>query len=613
MTGCAPTVVSAKRILNRSMDKPVAALREELRRRDYAAVIVPRADECLGEYIPPHRERLRWLTGFTGSAGCAVVLRDDTVGTGAALFVDGRYTVQVRRQVDSGDFEIHHLIEEPPEGWLCEQLRPGDRVAVDPRLHTHEGFVRIEAALSAVGIELVADSDNLVDRCWRDRPAARVEPARLLAAEFTGEHSEDKRRRIGERIAGAGADVALVFAPDAVSWLLNVRGSDVPRLPVLQACAFLHASGELDLLVDPGRVPEGLHSHVGTGVRVHAASDVDTVVAAFAGQRVLVDPASTTAAMLMQLDRVGAVRVAGTDPVLIPKACKNDTEIAGAVAAHERDGCALVRFLAWFDAEVAAGQLHDEAVLAQTLETFREAHPYYREASFDTISAAGQNAALCHYNHRNDTPAALTRDSVYLVDSGGQYLDGTTDVTRTVAVGTPPADVCRLFTLVLKGHIALDRAIFPAGTTGTHLDALARQYLWQAGCDYDHGTGHGVGAFLSVHEGPQRIARAWNGTALAAGMIVSNEPGYYREGEFGMRCENLVVVEERTGLDGDRPMLGFRALTLAPFDRRLVKAELLTGEEIAWLDAYHRRVFDTLSPMLEESVARWLREATLPL
>lgn len=595
------------------MDKPVEAVRAELRRRDYAAVIVPRADEHLGEYIPPHRERLRWLTGFTGSAGCAIVLRDGNADAGAALFVDGRYTVQVRRQVDSGDFAICHLTREPPETWLCAQLQSGDRVVIDPRLHTQAWFERMEAALGETGIGLVADADNLVDRCWHDGPPAQREQALLLDERFTGESSADKRRRLGQQVAEAGADAALVFAPESVSWLLNVRGSDIPRLPVLQACAFLHASGELDLIVDPGRIPAGFDSHVGAGVRLHPESALASLLASFSGRRVLADPASANAAILMQLDQAGAVRVAGADPALLPRACKNAVEISGAVAAHVRDGAALVRFLAWLDGETAAGRLHDEAVLAQKLHGFREVLPHFREPSFDTISAAGPNAALCHYNHRNDTPATLAPDSVYLVDSGGQYLDGTTDVTRTVAVGSPPDAVRHLFTRVLKGHIALDRALFPAGTTGTHLDALARQFLWQAGCDYDHGTGHGVGAFLSVHEGPQNISRAWNGTPLAAGMIVSNEPGYYRDGEFGIRCENLVVVEERTHADFDRPMLGFRALTLAPFDRRLVAPELMSDDEIAWLDSYHHRVRDTLTPMLEDDVAAWLEQATRPL
>ena len=584
------------------------ALRPLLAERGYDALVVPRADEHLGEYLPAHNERLRWLTGFTGSAGVAIVLAER-----AALFVDGRYTVQVRRQVDSGAFSLHHLSDEPPIAWLAAQLPAGARVACDPRLHSLAWFEATERQLAAADAVLVADADNLVDAAWADRPAAEVTPALLLDTRYSGEDSPTRRRRIGESLADSGADAALVFAPDSVSWLLNVRGEDVPRTPVLQAWGILHGAGELDLVCHPGRLPPGFHDHVGEGVTVYAEADAGQVLEACAGRTVLADPVTANAWTQRALREAGATLRAGDDPVLLPKACKNATEVAGVREAHRRDGLAVVSFLAWLDGEVAAGRLHDEARLAEKLLAFRSAQPRFRQPSFDTISAAGPNAAMCHYNHRDNTPAALVPDSLYLVDSGGQYLDGTTDITRTVAIGDPGDAVRRLFTRVLKGHIALDRAVFPPGTTGTHLDSLARQFLWQAGCDYDHGTGHGVGAFLSVHEGPQRIARAWNATALAPGMIVSNEPGYYRDDAFGMRCENLVVVRALDNPAFEKPMLGFEALTLAPFDLRLVVPELLSADERAWLDGYHSRVRETLSPDLDPATAAWLAAATRPL
>ena len=590
------------------MTDALHALRPLLAERGYDALVVPRADEHLGEYLPAHNERLRWLTGFTGSAGVALVLPEH-----AAVFVDGRYTVQVRRQVDSTAFSLHHLLEEPPVTWLAQQLSGGARVACDPRLHSMAWFETAERQLGDAGITLVADTDNLVDAAWADRPVPVVEPALLLDTRYTGEGSLERRRRIGATLEEAGADAALVFAPDSVSWLLNVRGEDVPRTPVLQAWGILHRSGELDLVCHPGRLPPGFHDHVGEGVAVYAEADAVQVLGACAGKTVLADPVTANAWTQRSLREAGAKLKANADPVLLPKACKNDTEIAGAREAHRRDGLAVVRFLAWLDGEVAAGRLHDEARLADQLLAFRREQPLFRQPSFDTISAAGANAAMCHYNHRDNTPAPLETDSVYLVDSGGQYLDGTTDITRTVAVGDPGDAVRRLFTRVLKGHIALDTALFPPGTTGTHLDALARQFLWQAGCDYDHGTGHGVGAFLSVHEGPQRIAKAWNDTALAPGMIVSNEPGYYRDDAFGMRCENLVVVRTVDNPAFDKTMLGFEALTLAPFDLRLVVPELLSADERAWLDSYHARVRETLTPDLDAATAAWLAEATRPL
>ena len=583
------------------------ALRKLMEERGYDALVIPRADEHLGEYIPLHNERLLWVSGFTGSAGVAVVLRDS-----AAIFVDGRYTVQVRQQVDAAHFSYQHLINTPPASWLAAALPSGARVAADPRLHSLQWYRDAEDTLQASGVVLCADADNLVDCCWQDRPAPEVRPALLLDDAFTGESSASKRARIAASLEGHRADAALVFAPDSVSWLLNVRGLDVPCLPVLQAMALIWRDASVDLIVDPQRMPPGWQAHCGADVRLHAPQEAATLLAGQAGQRVVADPHTANAWSQQRLEAGGATLIAAPDPVLLPKACKNAVEIAGAREAHVRDAVAVVRFLAWLDAQLQHGQYHDEAELADQLLAFREDGEHFQGPSFDTISAAGGNAAMCHYNHRNATPARLPPDSIYLVDSGGQYTDGTTDITRTVAIGTPAAGVRKLFTLVLQGHIALDQARFPRGTTGTHLDVLARQPLWREGFDYDHGTGHGVGAFLSVHEGPQRISRAWSAATLEPGMILSNEPGYYRDGEFGIRCENLVVVQALNG-ELETPMYGFDVLTLVPFDRRLIDVGLLSPAEQAWIDAYHRRVEDTVAPLLDEPDRQWLAQACAPL
>lgn len=583
----------------------LAAVRAVLEERNVDAFFLPRADEYLGEYLPAHNERLLWLTGFTGSAGMAVVLKDS-----AAIFVDGRYTVQVRSQVHAEHYRYEHLAESAPVRWLSTQLPRGARVLVDSRLHTLAWYRRCVEIFDSVGITVVPSADNPVDYCWQDRPSALTRRALCLEQHFTGESSIDKRRRIGASIAESGADAALVFAPDSVSWLLNLRGRDVPCQPILQSFAILEASGDAHVAVDLQRIPDAAQAHVGQGVSFIQESDAGALLSRWAGRRVLADPDTANAWTQLALRDGGAILCEGEDPVLLTKACKNTVEVDGARRAHERDGVAETRFLAWLDREVAQGRLHDEGVLADYLGAIRAEVELFHEPSFDTISAAGANGAMCHYNHVDGEPASLTLNSLYLVDSGGQYSDGTTDITRTVAIGEPSAEMCELFTLVLKGHIALATAVFPKGTTGTHLDALARQFLWQRGLDYDHGTGHGVGAFLSVHEGPQRISKGWNSTALAPGMIVSNEPGYYRAGSFGIRCENLCVVCERQAPGYERPMLGFETITLAPFDRRLVDLSLLDDAELAWLNRYHQRVCDTLSPALVGQDLEWLKAAT---
>lgn len=586
----------------------LAALRALMADAGYDALIVPRADEYLGEYIPAHNERLRWISGFTGSAGVVIVLRNR-----AAIFIDGRYTVQVRGEVSPELFEYHHLIDQPHIEWLVSQLDEAATVACDPRLHSLAWYRASAEKLESAGLELSADTDNLIDRCWQDRPEPFIAPALLLAQRYSGASCSEKRERIAAYVREAGADAALVFAPDSVSWLLNVRGTDIPCLPILQSFALLENNGDLTVFVDSGRIPDGFAQHVGPGVTLLPEAHAGQVLANYTGKRVLADADSANAWTQLALERGGAILVPAQDPVLLPKACKNAVEIEGARQAHIRDAVAESRFLAWLDSEVAAGRLHDEAVLSDTLQSFREQGEDYHGGSFDTISAAGGNAAMCHYNHLNmPHPGQLPMNSVYLVDSGGQYTDGTTDITRTVAIGDPGPEVRRMFTLVLKGHIALDRARFPVGTTGTQLDVLARQYLWQQGFDYDHGTGHGVGSFLSVHEAPQRISKAHNPFALQPGMIISNEPGYYRDSSYGIRCENLVVVKESPA-GFESPMLEFEALTLVPFDQRLLDRELLTPAEINWLDDYHQRVASCIGPLLEGDERKWLEQATRPL
>ena len=456
---------------------------------------------------------------------------------------------------------------------------------------------------------------NLVDLCWQDRPEAALQQALLLGDQYTGRSSADKRREIGAGLAEEGAEAALVFAADSVAWLLNIRGRDVPSLPLVLGFALLHDDGRLDFFTNPGKIPAGFDEHVGEGVTVYPEDAALEAFAALSGKTVIADPATANAWCQLALERAGASLLAADDPVLIPKACKNEVEVQGMRNAHIRDGAAEVNFLSWLDAEVAAGKLHSEAGLSDKLFECRAEQELFQETSFDTISAAAANAALPHYSHLNaPAESSLQADSVYLVDSGGQYLDGTTDITRTVAIGDPGQEVRERFTLVLKGHIALDSARFPEGTTGTQLDILARQFLWREGLDYDHGTGHGVGAFLSVHEGPQRIAKVSSDVALKPGMVISNEPGYYKPGAYGIRCENLVVVRESTvASDDDRTMYEFEAITLAPFDLRLVEPTLMTEEEIAWLNSYHVEVREKLAPLLEGEALEWLQQATQPL
>ncbi|HHX8315555.1 TPA: aminopeptidase P family protein [Vibrio diabolicus] len=585
----------------------VNAIREWLIQHNIDALLVPHEDEYLGEYVPAHNERLHWLTGFTGSAGAAVITKDK-----AAIFVDGRYTVQVTKQVPGDLFEYRHLIEEPALDWVLDNLPTKASVAIDPRMHSSAWLDMAQAKLAGK-LELNILTNNPIDELWHDRPAPVVSDVRLMPTEAVGQPSESKRQEIAQLVKKAGADSAVITALDSICWLLNVRGLDVSRLPVLLSHAILHADSTVEYFLDPARLPADFDVHVGSGVTVHHPEALQSRLEAMTGKKVLVDPAISNAWFKLVLQNSGASVIAAADPCLMPKAAKNSVEIAGMKACHIRDGVAMSKFLCWLDAEVAAGNLHDEATLADKLEAFRSEDPTLMDLSFDTISAAGGNAAMCHYNHENQPePGKLELNTLYLVDSGGQYLDGTTDITRTIAIGQPSSEMKKQFTLALKGHIGVARARFPKGTRGYQIDTLARQHLWAEGYDYDHGTGHGVGHFLSVHEGPASISKKQIDVPLTEGMVLSNEPGYYRADAFGIRIENLELVVE-TPTNGDFPVLSFESLTRCPIDKRNINVDMLTRPELAWLNDYHQKVWDEISPLVEGDVKEWLRQATLPL
>lgn len=583
-------------------------IREFMAQNGLDAYVLSTFDEYLSEYVPDRNKRLQWLCGFTGSAGAAVITRDS-----AAIFVDGRYTVQVKQQVNPELFEYRHLIEEPYADWLSNNLDNGQKVGLDSRMFNLATYERVETRLSKAGIELIGLTEHPVDISWDDRPEEVIKTGMLLGSEFTGRSSAEKREQIAQTLRDDNLDAALIFAADSVAWLLNVRGRDIPATPVILGYALIQSDASVTWFTNPEKLPDGFYDHVGKGVTVVSEAEAEKTLSGMKGKRVLADPMTANAWTQLALKQSGAELVAGADPVLIPKACKNSVEQEGMRQAHIRDGVAETRFLCWLDTALKNGDVFDEAELADKLFSFRAEQDMFQEVSFDTISAAGSNAAMCHYNHTNGTPAELPEHGVYLVDSGGQYLDGTTDITRTVAIGEPDAEICEQFTRVLKGYISLELARFPKGTTGTHLDVLARQHLWQHGYDFDHGTGHGVGAFLSVHEGPQRISKAYNAVPLQPGMVVSNEPGFYKAGAYGIRCENLIMVREATNLAGDVPMLEFEVLTMAPFDLRLVDEQLLTDTEIEWLNAYHQQVYDTLADQLNEHERQWLAQATRSL
>ena len=585
----------------------IQAFRVDLVRQGLSGFIVPHADEYQNEYLPACAERLAWLTGFTGSAGTAVVLAEQ-----AAIFVDGRYTLQVRSQVDAQVFALRHLIEEPVHAWLAAALRPGDKLGYDPWLHTPQEVRQLKEACSKAGAVLMPCEPNPIDALWDARPeppAAKVVPHDLA---FTGKSSEDKRQELAKKLKNENIDVAVLTAPDSIAWLLNVRGGDVDHTPLPLGFVLLYQDGTASLFLDAHKVSDALAPHLGPAVRIRPVSDFRETLEQLgkAGERVLCDPNRTASWIPERLTRSGARVLEGEDPCLLPKACKNTVEINGAREAHKRDGAAVCEFLAWLSREAQTEQLSERGAQAY-LEACRRRQPLWQDSSFPTISAAGPNGAIVHYRAADEPCRNLERGRLYLVDSGGQYLDGTTDITRTIAIGSPTAEHRDRYTRVLKGHIALARATFPKGTTGAQLDTLARRPLWEVGLDYDHGTGHGVGSYLGVHEGPQRISKGGHTVALQPGMILSNEPGYYKSGEYGIRLENLVVVVPATmGGNEGREWFAFETITLVPFDPSLVDGTLLNGTEREWLNAYHARVREVIGPLVDSSTAAWLERAT---
>jgi Xaa-Pro aminopeptidase len=601
-------------MLMQTHEARLAALREELKRRGLDGFVVPISDEHMSEYIGGYAQRLAWLTGFGGSAGTAVVLADK-----AAIFTDGRYTVQVREQVDGKLFDYQSVPATSPAKWLGENAPEGAKIGFDAWLHSKGWAEQVAKALEKKHAALVPVEGNPIDAVWADRPEPSNAPALVHDDSRSGRSSADKRAEVADWLKAEGYDAAVVSALDSVAWLLNIRGQDVERTPVALSYVIAHADGTAELFIGEDKVTPELTQHLGNAVRIRPRGQFEAALGELKDKAVAVDPNYGVAAIFHALEGAGAKPVAVRDPTILPRAVKNPVEQQGQRDAQARDGAAIARYLHWLSVEGPKGGL-DELSAAAKLREFRDASDILKDLSFDTISAAGPHAALPHYRVDEDSNIAIAPSSIYLCDSGGQYLDGTTDITRTVWIGPgePSAEQKDRNTRVLKGHIALARAVFPQGTVGGQLDALARQFLWQAGVDYAHGTGHGVGSFLSVHEGPQRIAKITGAQAgsdqeLLPGMILSNEPGYYKEGAYGIRIENLVLVEKREIDRAEGDYLGFETLTFAPLDKALVEVSLLTPEERAWWNDYHARVREVLAPQLDGEVLAWLEEACRPL
>jgi Xaa-Pro aminopeptidase len=585
----------------------VAELRAELKARGLDGYVVPRSDRQQNEYLPASEERLAWLTGFTGSAGTAVVLDDR-----AALFVDGRYTVQASTQVDSNIFSLEHMVEHPPEHWLEQNLKAGAKLGYDPWLHTSEQTEKLKKACAAVGAELVAVDSNPIDALWRDRPAPPSGAVTLRELKLAGETAPDKLKRVLAELKKLRADALLVSDPQNVAWTFNIRGTDVTHTPLALAFALIPREGRPSLYVDATKLNNNVHHALEEFADVRAPDDLARDLGKFKDKTVRLDQASAAEAFTRLLADYGSKPQRGADPIALLKATKNHAEIVGSRAAHKRDGAAVSHFLAWFDKEAPSGKL-TEIDAVEALETFRRETGALKDISFPTIAGAGPNGAIVHYRVTRKSNRRIGKNELFLIDSGAQYEDGTTDITRTIVVGEPTEQMRDRFTRVLKGHIAIATAVFPENTSGAQLDPLARTALWQAGLDFDHGTGHGVGSYLSVHEGPARISKLGTVT-LRRGMILSNEPGYYKIAAYGIRIENLVlVIAAPEPVGAEKPLNTFETLTLAPIDRRLVDIQMLTSKERAWLDSYHKRVHEVLGPLVDGPTRKWLEQATRPL
>lgn len=582
----------------------VTALRLLFKKQRLTGLIIPRQDEFQGEYVAAYAERLRWLTGFAGSWGMAILTR-----TKGAIFVDGRYTIQVRQQVDPKLFAPHHLVDEPPATWIAENLKKGDVLGYDPWLLTADQAERFAAACAKVGAKLQPLARNPIDAIWEDQPKRPTAPLSVQPLQFAGQSVADKLAMISKLLAKAGADATVLTQPDSVAWAFNIRGHDVPYTPVVLAYAILRKKGKAELFIDKAKLPEDVQAHLRKSVAVRKPAEFEPALKALGKSTVQIDGNWAPAKIKLTLAKAKIINA--TDLCILPKAKKNKTEQEGARAAHRRDGVAMSRFLCWLESAAPQGGLTEWSV-AEKLEQFRKDTGMLLDLSFDSIAGAGPNAAIPHYHVNPDACLPLKINEIFLIDSGGQYQDGTTDITRTVIVGEPTDEMRDRFTRVLKGMIDVSRIRFPKGTCGSQIDVLARQSLWAAGLDYDHGTGHGVGSYLSVHEGPARINKS-DRIPLEPGMILSNEPGFYKQNSFGIRIENLLLIHEAKAIDGgERPMMGFETLTLCPIERRLIDTKLLTRDELHWLDTYHARVLKEVGDHLSGDELTWLRKACAP-
>ena len=587
---------------------PITLLRKLFKKHSLAGYMQPVHDEYMSEYPPACNRRVEWLTGFSGSAGAVVVLAQK-----ASLFVDGRYTLQADMEVDGGIYESHNSGNLSPEMWIAEHVESGESVGYDAKVYTQSVIVRMQKILDGKGIKLVPVA-NLVDAVWEERPEAPASPLSIHDIHYSGEESVSKRRRVAEQLQAVGVDVVVISAPDAVCWLLNIRGRDVENTPLALVTALLDSQGGVYLFIAPSRCDAAMLAHLGSGVSLYEPNTLEQKLALLgkSGKRVLCDPANVPVWFMQVLNKAGAKIIEGQDPCMLPKAIKNAVELEGMCSAHIRDGIAVTKLLCWLDNEIYVREV-SEMDVSDKLLLLRAAHPMFVEPSFTTIAGSGPHGAIVHYRVTPESNRVLRKGELLLLDSGGQYVDGTTDITRTVAIGEPSREHKDRFTRVLKGHIALATALFPEGTSGSQLDVLARQFLWQAGLDYDHGTGHGVGCFLGVHEGPQRISKRGGDAALKPGMIISNEPGYYKTGAYGIRIESLVAVTRQAHGQSGKDWLGFETVTCAPIDTKLVDAKLLNATEKDWLNAYNAWVLSSLSDALTNNERQWLTTRCMPV